>query len=49
MSEWLADLIHESDVRVASQLMGLGPDGFAPVDDDDSRLRAMLTLDSADF
>lgn len=49
MSEWLADLIHESDVRVASRLMGLGPDGFAPVDDDDSRLRAMLTLDSADF
>lgn len=49
MSEWLADLIHESDVRMASRLMGLGPDGFAPVDDDDSRLQAMLTLDSADF
>ena len=49
MSEWLADLIHESDVRAASRLMGLGPDGFAPVDGDDSRLRAMLTLDSADF
>jgi DNA helicase-2/ATP-dependent DNA helicase PcrA len=49
MSEWLADLIHESDVRVASRLMGLGPDGFAPVGDDDSRLRAMLALDSVDF
>lgn len=49
MTEWLADLIHESDVHFASQLMGLGPDGFAPVDGDDSRLRAMLTLDSADF
>ncbi|WDS37831.1 UvrD-helicase domain-containing protein [Pseudoxanthomonas sp.] len=49
MSEWLASLIHESDVRVASRLMGLGPDGFAPVGDDDSRLQAMLTLDSADF
>lgn len=49
MSEALADLIHEGDVRVASLLMGLGADGFAPVDGDDSRLRAMLTLDSADF
>ena len=49
MSDWLADLIHESDVGMASRLMGLGPDGFAPVDGDDSRLRAMLTLDSADF
>lgn len=49
MSDWLADLIHESDVREASELMGLGPNGFAPVDGDDSRLRAMLTLDSADF
>lgn len=49
MSEWLADLIHESDVRVASRLMGLGSDAFAPVDGDDSRLQAMLTLDSADF
>lgn len=29
--------------------MGLGEDGFAPVDGDDSRLRAMLTLESADF
>lgn len=49
MSVWLADLIRESDVSVASQLMGLGADGFAPVDGDDSRLQAMLTLDSADF
>lgn len=49
MSDWLAELIHENDVHVASLLMGLGPDGFAPVDGDDSRLRAMLNLDSADF
>ncbi|UKE47060.1 UvrD-helicase domain-containing protein [Xanthomonas cerealis] len=49
MSEWIADLIHESDVTVASRLMGLGSDAFAPVGDDDSRLRAMLTLDSVDF
>ena len=49
MSDWLDDLIHESDVSEASELMGLGPNGFAPVDGDDSRLRAMLTLDSADF
>ncbi|KPF71308.1 MAG: UvrD-helicase domain-containing protein [Blastomonas fulva] len=43
------DLIREQDVAWAAELMGLGPDGFAPVGDDDSRLRAMLNLDTIDF
>ncbi|USI75147.1 UvrD-helicase domain-containing protein [Sphingomonas morindae] len=43
------DLIREQDVAWAAALMGLGPDGFAPVGDDDSRLRAMLNLDTVDF
>lgn len=43
------DLIREQDVAWAAQLMGLGPDGFAPVDGDDSRRQAMLRLDTVDF
>lgn len=43
------DLIREQDVAWAATLMGLGPDGFAPVGDDDSRFRAMLNLDTVDF
>lgn len=43
------DLIREEDVAWAAALMGLGPDGFAPVDGDDSRLQAMLRLDTIDF
>lgn len=43
------DLIREGDVSWAAALMGLGPDGFAPVGEDDSRLRAMLRLDTVDF
>lgn len=43
------DLIREEDVAWAAALMGLGPDGFAPVGDDDSRLQAMLRLDTVDF
>lgn len=43
------DLIREQDVAWAAQLMGLGPDGFAPVDGDDSRRLAMLRLDTVDF
>lgn len=43
------DLIREEDVAWAAALMGLGPNGFAPVDGDDSRLRAMLRLDTVDF
>jgi DNA helicase II / ATP-dependent DNA helicase PcrA len=45
----LDDLIREEDVAWAAAMMGLGPNGFAPVDGDDSRLRAMLRLDTVDF
>lgn len=43
------DLIREEDVAWAAALMGLGPEGFAPVEGDDSRFRAMLRLDTVDF
>ncbi|MGY4198970.1 UvrD-helicase domain-containing protein [Bradyrhizobium sp. USDA 4520] len=43
------DLIREQDVAWAAALMGLGPDGFAPAGGDDSRLKAMLNLDTIDF
>jgi DNA helicase II / ATP-dependent DNA helicase PcrA len=43
------DLIREEDVAWAAALMGLGPNGFAPIGDDDSRLQAMLRLDTVDF
>lgn len=43
------NLISERDVIWAAKLMGLGPDGFAPVNGDDSRLKAMLNLDTIDF
>ena len=42
-------LIREEDVAWAAALMGLGREGFAPVDGDDSRLRAMLATDTVDF
>lgn len=45
----LDDLIRDEDVSWAAALMGLGPDGFAPVGGDDSRLQAMLRLDTVDF
>lgn len=45
----LDNLIREEDVAWAAALMGLGPNGFAPVDGDDSRLHAMLRLDTVDF
>jgi DNA helicase-2/ATP-dependent DNA helicase PcrA len=43
------DLIREQDIAWAAALMGLGPNGFAPVGGDDSRLKAMLNLDTVDF
>jgi hypothetical protein len=45
----LDKLLCEEDVAWAAALMGLGPNGFAPVDGDASRLQAMLRLDTADF
>ncbi|MBP0614246.1 UvrD-helicase domain-containing protein [Jiella mangrovi] len=44
-----ANLIREEDVPWAAALMGLGEDGFAPVNSDSSRLEAMLRLDTVDF
>ncbi|MCI4589234.1 UvrD-helicase domain-containing protein [Sphingobium sp. BYY-5] len=43
------NLIREEDVAWAAELMGLGPEGFAPVAGDDSRFQAMLRLDTVDF
>lgn len=43
------DLIRDEDVAWASELMGLGPNGFAPANGDDSRLQAMLRMDTVDF
>lgn len=43
------DLIREEDVAWAAELMGLGPDGFAPAGGDRSRFEAMLRLDTVDF
>ena len=49
MSDIFADLMREADVAWAAELMGVGADGFAPVDGDDSRLNAMLNLETVDF
>lgn len=49
MTERLSNLIQIEDIHWASQLMGLGPTGFDPVENDDSRLQAMLNLETADF
>lgn len=45
----LAGEIEEADVRWAAELMGLGPDGFAAIGGDDSRMKALLNLDTADY
>lgn len=42
-------LICDEDVAWASKVMGLGQDGFSSVGEDDSRLRALLRLDTVDF
>lgn len=49
MSDIFADLIREADIAWAAELMGLGTDGFAPVDGDNSRMEAMLNLKTVDF
>jgi len=41
--------ITDEEIAWASELMGLGPDGFAPVDGDDSRLNAIRNLQTCDF
>lgn len=41
--------ITDDEVAWASELMGLGANGFAVIDGDDSRLRAMQNLETCDF
>lgn len=41
--------IADHEIAWASELMGLGSNGFAVVDGDDSRTRAMRNLESCDF
>lgn len=49
MTGLLTTSIHEAEVQWASELMGLGPNGFAPTDGDASRLQAMLNLETCDY
>jgi len=46
---WQPFAITDADIVWASELMGLGPNGFAKVDDDESRLAAIRNMDTADF
>ncbi|ABD89081.1 UvrD-helicase domain-containing protein [Rhodopseudomonas palustris] len=48
-SQWQPFTIADEDIIWASQMIGLGPDGFAKVGNDESRLAAIRNLDSADF
>lgn len=41
--------ITDDEIVWASELMGLGPNGFAAIDGDDSRLRAIRNLETCDF
>ena len=41
--------ITDHEIAWASELMGLGMNGFAVIDGDDSRLRAMRNLETCDF
>ncbi len=49
MIELLGGAITEAEIQWAAALMGLGAAGFAPVGADDSRLRAMMNLDTGDY
>lgn len=46
---WQPFAISDADIIWASELMGLGPDGFAKVGDDESRLTAIHNMETADF
>ena len=41
--------IEDREIAWASELMGLGPNGFAAIDGDDSRLKAIKNLQTCDF
>jgi DNA helicase-2/ATP-dependent DNA helicase PcrA len=49
MIELLGGAITVNEIQWAADLMGLGADGFAPVGDDDSRLRAIQNLETGDY
>ena len=41
--------IEDREIAWASELMGLGPNGFAAIDGDDSRLKAIQNVQTCDF
>ncbi|BAL79319.1 UvrD-helicase domain-containing protein [Bradyrhizobium cosmicum] len=47
--QWQSPTIKDEDVAWASELMGFGPNGFAKVGDNDTRLSAIKNMDTADF
>lgn len=49
MVELLGGAITEAEIRWAADLMGLGAHGFAPIASDDSRMRAIIDLESGDY
>jgi len=49
MIELIGTAITEAEIQWAAALMGLGAAGFAPVGADDSRLQAMMNLETGDY
>jgi DNA helicase-2/ATP-dependent DNA helicase PcrA len=47
--QWQPFAIADEEIAWASELMGLGPDGFAKVGDDESRFAAIRNMDTVDF
>lgn len=49
MDEFTIPPITEEEIRWASELLGLGPNGFQVIGEDSSRLEAIRRLDTCDF
>jgi DNA helicase-2/ATP-dependent DNA helicase PcrA len=49
MIELIGAAIPKAEIQWAAALMGLGAEGFAPVGADDSRLRAIMNLETGDY
>ena len=49
MNAFTLPAIADHEIVWASELMGLGSDGFAVIDGDDSRIRAIRNLETCDF
>lgn len=49
MNSFTIPPVADHEIAWASELMGLGPNGFAEIDGDDSRLRAIRNLETCDF